>query len=75
MEHLRYSPDLVPCDFFLFRPVKGKLVEKQYETPEDLVSEVENTIKGIRPDVLKSVFESWKGRCLECWKSDGEYVE
>jgi histone-lysine N-methyltransferase SETMAR len=47
MEHQPYSPDLVPCDFFLFRYVKGKLVRKQYETREDLVSEVRNIIEGM----------------------------
>jgi hypothetical protein len=65
MEYPLYSPDLAPCDFFLFGYVKGKLMGKQYETSEDLVSEVRNMIEGIRPDVLKSVFESWKGRLLE----------
>jgi histone-lysine N-methyltransferase SETMAR len=28
MKHLPYSPDLTPCDFFLFGYVKGKLVGK-----------------------------------------------
>jgi hypothetical protein len=41
-------------------------VGKQYETPEDLVSEVRNIIEGIRPEVLKSAFESWKGKLLNC---------
>jgi histone-lysine N-methyltransferase SETMAR len=41
MEHPPYSPDLASCNFFLFGYVKGKLVGKQYETPEHLVSEVE----------------------------------
>jgi hypothetical protein len=50
-------------------------VGKQYETPEDLVSEVRNIIEVILPDVLKSVFESWKGKLLDCWNSGGEYVE
>jgi hypothetical protein len=58
--------DPAPCDFFLFVYRKGKLVEKQIEAPEDLVSEVRNIIEGIRPDVLKNVFESWKGRLLDC---------
>jgi hypothetical protein len=62
MEHPPYSPDLAPCDFFLFGYGKGKLVGKQYETPDDLVSEVRNTIEDIHLDGLKSVFESWKGR-------------
>jgi hypothetical protein len=66
MEYPPYSPDLAPCDFFLFGCVKGKLVRKQYETPEDLFSEMKNIIEGIRPDVLKNVFESWKGRLLDC---------
>jgi hypothetical protein len=46
---------MTPCYFFLFGYVKGKLVGKKYETPEDLVSEVKNMNEGIRPDVLKSV--------------------
>jgi hypothetical protein len=36
---------------------------------------VRNIIEAIRPDVLKSVFKSWKGRLLDCWNSSGEYVE
>jgi hypothetical protein len=75
MEHLPYSLDLAPCDFFLFGYIKGKLMGKQEETFEDLVSEVRNIIEGIRPDILKSVFESWKGRLPDCWNSGGEYVE
>jgi hypothetical protein len=65
MENPPYSTDLALCDFFLFGYVKRKLVGNQYETREDLVSEVRNIIEGIRPDVLKSVFESWKGRLLD----------
>jgi hypothetical protein len=71
---LPYSPNLTPCDFFLFGHVKGKLIAKQYEMSEDLVSEVRNIIEGIRPDVLKSVFEFWKGRLLDWCNSSGEYV-
>jgi histone-lysine N-methyltransferase SETMAR len=74
MEHPPYSPDLGPCDFFLFGYVKGKLMGKQCETPEDIVSEVRNIIEGIRPDFLKSVFESGREE-LDCWNSDREYVE
>jgi hypothetical protein len=75
MAHPLYSPGLAPCKFFLFGYIKGKVVGKQYETLEDLVSKVKNIIEDIRPDVLKSVFESWKGRLLDCWNSSGEYME
>jgi hypothetical protein len=65
MEHPPYSPDLAPCDFFLFGYAKRKLVRKQYETPEDFVYEVRNIIEGIHSDVVKSIFESWKGRLMD----------
>jgi hypothetical protein len=48
---------------------------KHYDTPEGLVSEARNNIEGIHPDFLKSVFESWKGRLLESWNSDGEEMD
>jgi hypothetical protein len=66
MEHSLYSLDLAPCDFFLFGSVKRKLVGKQYETPEDFVSEVRKIIERIHQDVLKSVFEWWKGKLFDC---------
>jgi hypothetical protein len=75
MKHPPYSRDQVPCDFFFFGYVKGRFMGKQSEAPEDLVSDVRNIIEGIRPDVLTGVFESWKGRLLDYWNSDGEYME
>jgi hypothetical protein len=75
IEYPPYSPDLAPYDFFLFGYIKGRLVGKQYGTPEHLVSEMSTIIGGIRPEVLKSVFESSKGRLLDCWNSCGQYVK
>jgi hypothetical protein len=66
MEHPPYSPDMTPYDFILFGCVKRKLMGKQYETLEDRVSEVRNTLEDSRRNILKSVFESRKGRLLDC---------
>jgi hypothetical protein len=41
------SPDLAPFDFYLFGFIKGKVVGRQYETPEDLFCEVKSIIEGI----------------------------
>jgi hypothetical protein len=65
MEHAPYSPDRAPCDFFLFGRAKRKLMGKQYDKPEYVVSEVRIIIRGIGQDVLKSLFKSWKGRLLD----------
>jgi hypothetical protein len=64
MEHQPYSPNRAPCNFFPFGYIKGKLVEKQFSTPEDVVSGVRNIIKGIRPAVLKM---SSNPRREDCW--------
>jgi hypothetical protein len=66
------SPIQPRLGVFVF--IKGKLAGMQYETPEDLFCEVKRTIEGIPPNVLRSVFESWKRRLLDCWNSVGEYV-
>jgi hypothetical protein len=75
MEHSPDSPDLAPHYFFVFGSGNRKLIGKQYEMPEDLVSEVRNIIEEIRPDVLKSLFESWKVKLLDCWNYGNKYAE
>jgi hypothetical protein len=75
MPHPPYSPDLAPCDFFLFGYLKQELAGRQYETPADLFSEVRGIIRGISGDLLRRVFEAWRMRLEQCWNSGGEYVE
>jgi hypothetical protein len=74
MLHSPYSPDLAPCDFFLFGYLKQELVDRQYETPADLFSEVRRIIRGISQDVRMRVFEAWRMPLQECWNSGGELV-
>ena len=49
--HTRYSPDLAPCDFWLFPKLKEKLRSCRYETIEDMKEAVTNVI-----DTLASIF-------------------
>jgi hypothetical protein len=37
VQHPAYSPDLSPCDFFLFGHLRDILVDKRYATPEGTV--------------------------------------
>jgi hypothetical protein len=34
--HLPYSPDLAPCDFFLFLKMKLKLKGRRFDTIEEI---------------------------------------
>ena len=45
MEHLPYSPDLAPCDFWLFGYIKQQLVDAT--GPEDLRKQITKTVDSI----------------------------
>ena len=47
LDHPPYSPDLAPCDFFLFPKVKGVLKETRFgEVEKDVASETHNPSVG-----------------------------
>jgi histone-lysine N-methyltransferase SETMAR len=75
MSHPPYSPDLSPCDFFLFGYVKDRLIGCSFETPEDIFDAVMEVIHEIRPETFANVFEDWIRRLRTCIDSGGEYFE
>lgn len=75
MSHPPYSPDLAPCDFFLFGYLKGKLSGQSFETLSELSSAVGELLGQISREIWSSVFEEWTRRLEECIQRDGEYVE
>jgi hypothetical protein len=66
MPNPAYSPNLSPCDFFLFGYLKDKLIDKEYTTPEELFTEVETMISEIPSDMISRVFLTWQER-LRKW--------
>ncbi|VEN52316.1 unnamed protein product [Callosobruchus maculatus] len=70
-----YSPDLAPCDFFLFpklkRPVKGR----RYATIEELKTASKEDLNKIRKTDFFKCFEDWKRRWHECIISEGSYFQ
>lgn len=69
------SPDLNPCDFFLWGYLKDKVYRKKYETIEELKEEIRNEIKKISKITLSAVFKDLKKRCLLCIDNKGGHVE
>jgi hypothetical protein len=76
MPHPAYSPDQLPCDFFLFRYLKDKFIDKADEnrTPEELFGEAETIISEIPSDVISRVFLTWQERLRKCNEMQGNYV-
>ncbi|UYV75280.1 hypothetical protein LAZ67_12003281 [Cordylochernes scorpioides] len=57
-----YSPDLAPCDFFLFPKLKRPMKGRRYTTLDEIkTASKEELIKILKNDFLK-FFEDWKNR-------------
>jgi len=47
VSHPAYSPDLSPCDFWLFGHLKSILKGRKYDCPEELLSEIESILSNL----------------------------
>lgn len=54
--HPAYSPDISPCDFWLFARCKNLLEEKEILNDEELINEIQNFIDELTFEELQSVF-------------------
>ena len=70
-----YSPDLPPCDFFLFPTLKKILRGRQSDDVADLQRAVQSAIAYLGPSAYKNCFCSWVKRCRKCISFKGEYFE
>jgi hypothetical protein len=55
--HPPYSPDLAPCDFFLYPNMKLKLKGRRFETTEEIQAESQSAGHSDRKGFLGSVPE------------------
>ena len=69
-----YSPDLAPCDFWLFAKLKRPLRGHRFESIEEIETETEE-LKAIPEEDFATCFENWKKRCHKCIASGGDYFE
>lgn len=70
-----YSPDLAPCDFWLFPKLKRPLKGSRFETREHIMANATTELQAIRKQDYQTCFEKWKGRWAKCVQSQGEYFE
>jgi transposase len=61
--HPPYSPDLTPCDLFLFPKMKLKLKGRQFEGLEEIQQESQNVLGMLREQDFQHMFQQWQW----CW--------
>ena len=70
-----YSPDLAPCDFWLFPKLKEKLKSCRYETIEKMKEAVTKVIDTLTPENVHGAFQKLLERYNKCIAAGGDYFE
>ncbi|PNF14013.1 hypothetical protein B7P43_G03567 [Cryptotermes secundus] len=73
--HPTYSPDLAPCDFFLFPKMKIKLKGRRFDTVEEIQAETQTVLNTLTKKDFQDAFEKWQ-KCWDwCMRSQGDYFD
>ena len=75
IQHPPNSPDLAPCDFFLFGRLKKPLRGTRYSTGDEVMERSKMALMTIPQTDYKNFFEDWIKRWHKCVAVDGEYFE
>jgi len=70
-----YSPDLSPCDFFLFLRLKNHLKERHFDILDNIQKSVTDELKGIPAEAFQHCYEQWKQRLRRRVAAQGNYFE
>jgi hypothetical protein len=70
-----YSPDLAPCDFYLFDYIKRLLAGREFADRSELLQAVMIILNSIEKVTLKEVFLTWMRKLAKYINTNGEYVE
>ncbi|EFN77918.1 Histone-lysine N-methyltransferase SETMAR, partial [Harpegnathos saltator] len=75
LPHAAYSPDLAPCDYFLFPNLKKWLGGKRFGSNEEVITETNAYFEGLEKtyylEGIKKLGKWWT-KCIEL---KGDYVE
>jgi hypothetical protein len=69
------SPDLNPCDFYLWGYLKSVVYNPLPKTLDELKANIEREIKKISKETLKKVFLDLEKRCQKIILVGGGHIE
>ncbi len=75
LRHPAYSPDLSPCDFFLFPFLKRRIRGRRFPDLDRLQNAVSNEIGAIPQIAWQQCFDDWVRHCRKCLRFNGHYFE
>lgn len=75
LDHPPYSPDLAPCDFYLFPKIKDILRGHRFDDEDEAFERFHEEIKRLTSDDWEKCIASWFGRMEMCISWKGDYFE
>jgi len=75
LPHPPYSPDLAPCDYFLFPKTKLQLKGRRFDRVEEIQREAQNVLCTLREQDFQHAFQQWQRRWDRCVAAQGDYFE
>ena len=75
LEQPPYSPDLAPCDFFLFPKLKGVIKGTCFEDVHDIKKAVTTELWRIPEESFQECMQAWQRRMGKCVRLEGDYFE
>jgi len=75
MDHPPYSPDLAPCDFWLFPKLRNALKGQRFDNLSNIQRNMKTLLRGILENDFQECFRQWHHRLTKCKASQGEYFE
>lgn len=74
MPHPPYSPDISPCDFWLFGMLKGILKDREFSSGDEIAAAIAEEWNHLTFDDVQSVFRNWMSRLTWVIEHEGEYI-
>jgi hypothetical protein len=62
LPHPPYSPDSSPCEFWLFRMVKGILKDREFHLHDEIEEAITIAWNDLAFDEVQSAFHNWTNR-------------
>lgn len=75
LNHPPYSPDLAPCDYFLFRNLKKRLRGQRFSDDEEAKLEVDAFFDSKDKDFYYNGLYTLISKCKKCIELQGDYIE
>ncbi len=73
--HPGYSPDLSPCDFWVFAELKKMVAGTRHHSLQDMMTAVDAAIQSIQPAKWAAAMERYPECLRKCIRAGGAYFE